>query len=143
MQNLVDKAYARLIEISDRAASQPIGPGEWSRKQIIGHLIDSACNNHQRLVRAQWCEKLDFPSYQQEEWVACQDYNRRDWHGLLDFWKGYNQHITHIMAVMEEEHLGTSCVAGWLPEPDNLIPLSAVIEHYWEHLEGHVEQILA
>ena len=67
MLDLVENSYARLVEISDEQAAQPIETGGWSRKQIIGHLIDSAYNNHQRFVRAQWCERLEFPPYQQEE----------------------------------------------------------------------------
>ena len=142
MLDLVKNSYATLTEISNEEAAQPIEPGEWSRKQIIGHLIDSACNNHQRFVRAQWCEKLEFPSYQQDEWVDCQKYNLRDWHELLDFWKAYTEHLAHIMSVMDEQNLRTPCVVGWSSEPNTVVPLSGVIEHYWEHMEHHLNQIL-
>jgi uncharacterized damage-inducible protein DinB len=143
MLDLVRNSYTQLTGISDEEAAQPIEPGEWSRKQVIGHLIDSACNNHQRFVRAQWCEKLEFPSYQQDEWVDCQKYNLRAWHELLDFWKAYNEHLAHIIGVMDEESLETPCVVGWSSAPNSVIPLSEVIEHYWEHLEHHLNQIWA
>jgi uncharacterized damage-inducible protein DinB len=142
MLDLVENSYARLVEISDEQAAQPIETGGWSSKQIIGHLIDSACNNHQRFVRAQWCERLEFPPYQQEEWVACQKYNLRNWRDLLDFWKAYNEHIAHVIDAIDEENLQTPCVVGWSSEPDDVIPLSEVIESYWEHMEHHLNQIV-
>ncbi len=142
MIDLVRNSYVTLTEISDEEAAQPIEPGEWSSKQIIGHLIDSACNNHQRFARVQWCEKLEFPSYQQDQWVDCQKYNLRDWRELLDFWKAYTEHLAHIISVMDEQHLETPCVVGWSSEPNNIVPLSRVIEHYSEHMELHLNQIL-
>jgi hypothetical protein len=49
-------------------------PDRWSKKEILGHLIDSAANNHQRFVRAQGTPRLEFPGYEQEFWVATQAY---------------------------------------------------------------------
>ena len=142
MLDLVKDSYARLIKISDEQAARPVGEGEWSSKQIIGHLIDSACNNHQRFVRAQWCKQLEFPPYQQDEWVDCQKYNLRDWRDLLDLWKAYNEHIAHIVSVIDEENLQTPCVVGWFSGPEGVDPLSKVIKDYWRHMEHHLNQIL-
>jgi hypothetical protein len=63
--SLVEAAEPRLREISESESIQPILPGGWSRKQIIGHLIDSASINHQRFVRAALQTSLDFPGYDQ------------------------------------------------------------------------------
>jgi uncharacterized damage-inducible protein DinB len=139
---LVESSYAKLREISDDEATQPIEPGQWSRKQVMGHLIDSACNNHQRFVRGQWCERLEFPAYQQEEWVECQRYDLREWGELVELWRAYNRHLVHVIGVMGEEHLRTPCVVGWGTESDNVMLLSEVIEHYWEHMEHHLGQVL-
>lgn len=142
MLDLVENSYAKLVEISDEQAAQPIGAGEWSGKQIIGHLIDSACNNHQRFVRAQWCERLEFPPYQQEEWVACQKYNLRNWHDLLNLWKAYNEHIVHVTGVIDEENLQTPCVIHWSSGVSDVILLSEVIKDYWRHMQHHLDQIV-
>ena len=139
MLHVVETNYAKLASISNEEASQPVGEGEWSRKQIIGHLIDSACNNHQRFVRAQCCDELEFPSYQQDEWVDRQKCNLREWQELLELWRAYNKHLAHIIDVMDEENLQTPCIVSWRPQP---IPLSGLIEHYLEHMESHLSQIL-
>jgi hypothetical protein len=142
MLDMIESAYARLGAISDEEATQPIAAGEWSQKQVIGHLIDSACNNHQRFVRAQWCEKLEFPSYRQDEWVDSQRYDLRDWHELLDLWRAYNRHLAHVIDVTDGESLQTPCVLDWRPEPNSVIPLVELIEDYWKHTEHHLNQIL-
>ena len=142
MLEIVEKSYQELAALSDEEASRQDPGGGWSRKQLIGHLIDSACNNHQRFVRAQWSEKLEFPPYRQDEWVECQRYNLRDWHELLDLWRALNRHLAHVLEVMDQRNRETPCVIGWRPGPDNVISLGAVIDHYRENLEHHLNQIL-
>ena len=58
-------------------------------KQILGHLIDSAANNHQRMIRLQYNERLNFPDYQQDNdlWIALQDYQNADWNIIIQLWK--------------------------------------------------------
>src|SRR5690606_13003807 len=64
-------------------------------KEILGHLVDSASNNHQRMVRLQYIPNLDFPDYQQDNdlWIRLQDYQHAEWHDLTGLWKYYNLHI--------------------------------------------------
>ena len=64
------EAHPHLSAISDSDAATPPAPGKWSPKQVIGHLIDSASNNHRRFVRANFVDDLIFPGYDQETWVA-------------------------------------------------------------------------
>ena len=67
---ILQSAPLRLATISDEIASYQPATGRWSKKEILGHLIDSAANNHQRFVRAQFVQSLDTPSYEQERWVS-------------------------------------------------------------------------
>ena len=82
----------RLVDIAEDDASQPPAPGHWSKKQILGHLIDSASNNHQRFVRAQLASSYDGPTYQQESWVSTQGYAAESWPDLVNLWLLYNRH---------------------------------------------------
>ena len=69
-------------------------------KQILGHLIDSASNNHQRMVRLQYSKDLlFFPDYTQDNdlWIALQDYQNADWSNLIQLWKFYNLHIIQVI----------------------------------------------
>jgi hypothetical protein len=93
----VDRAADRLLAISnDEAAVRP-APGKWSRKEIIGHLIDSATNNHGRFVRAQLQEDLVFAGYDQDGWVRVQRYQDRPWADLVRLWQAHNHQIAHVM----------------------------------------------
>ena len=66
----VERALPKLRAMSESRAEQPRAPGKWSPKQVIGHLIDSAANNHQRFVRAQQDASYTGPGYTQDHWVA-------------------------------------------------------------------------
>ena len=72
------QATPRLFKLSDEESGIAKTSDKWSAKQIIGHLVDSAANNHQRFVRAQFSDDLVFPGYDQEEWVRVQRYERSD-----------------------------------------------------------------
>lgn len=128
-----------LSAISEGDASLPRVAGKWSRKQILGHLIDSAANNHHRFVRAQIEKSLVMQSYAQNEWVDTQKYQERNWSDLVTLWTSYNQHILHLILTTPAEDLTIPCkVAG-----DESGSLEFLMIDYVAHLEHHVNQILA
>jgi hypothetical protein len=127
----------RLADLSDADASQS-APGHWSKKQILGHLIDSAANNHQRFVRAQLAESYEGPTYQQESWVATQGYATESWSDLVDLWRLYNRHLLHIIRTVKGTALPVPCAIGGSAP----VPLSEVMSSYVDHLEHHLAQIL-
>src|SRR5579872_35585 len=92
----VEVAAPKMKSMSDADATRARAPGKWSCKQVLGHLIDSAANNHQRFVRAQE-GPLTFPPYAQDHWVGCQHYQDRPWGALIEFWEAYNRHLAHII----------------------------------------------
>src|SRR4030095_17067042 len=75
----IDSSLVRRGKLSEADATRDRGPGKWIRKQIFGHLIDSAANNHQRFVRAQFEDPFVGPGYDQDAWVALQSYRTRSW----------------------------------------------------------------
>ena len=83
LRRIVDREAKRLEAIPPERARQPLAPGKWSPQEIIGHLVDSASNNHGRFVRAQLADDLTFPGYDQEAWVRMQKYAESDWRALL------------------------------------------------------------
>jgi len=138
LERLIASVPQRLVDISDDDASASAGPGRWSKKEILGHLIDSAANNHQRFVRAQLVESLSFPEYAQEEWVARQSYATERWPDVVNLWLLLNRHLVHVLKQIPEEVFARPCsIGGKAP-----IPLSEVASGYVEHLEHHLEQIL-
>lgn len=97
LRALIERSTPVLNEISDEAARSRPAPGKWSPKEILGHLVDSACNNHARFVRGQLEEDLVFPGYAQDDWVATQAYQDAPWGLLRELWRHYNLHLAHVM----------------------------------------------
>ena len=125
-----------LSAISETEASVPAREGGWSAKQILGHLIDSASNNHQRFVRALIQPELTWPNYEQESWVNVQGYGLEDWETLVTLWVSYNRHLLQIILRIPEEKIGTRCrIGGHAP-----MTLGELISSYLDHMEHHLEQ---
>jgi len=101
----IESAEKELLKISAAESEIQPAPGEWSAKEILGHLIDSAANNHRRFVEAQWRDDLEFPGYDQERWVAIQRYRQRPWAELIGLWKAYNLHLAHVVSSIPQETL--------------------------------------
>ena len=134
----VEAVSARLRNIRDDAASRKPAPGKWSVKEIIGHLVDSAANNHQRFIRAQ-DGPYTGPGYAQDAWVERQGYGSIAWPELLELWRLYNRHLAAVIKRIPPEKLDTECRIGQY-EP---VPLGFVVEDYVAHLKHHVRQIEA
>src|SRR5215468_3091361 len=105
-------ASHRLSDVSETNAATKSDPARWSKKEILGHLIDSAGNNHQRFVRAQLVAELDFPRYEQEDWVRCQGYAAADWALLVELWSAYNRHLAWVLDRLPAERLTVTCRIG-------------------------------
>jgi hypothetical protein len=101
----IDRAAEQLLACSDTEASRQPAPGKWSRKEIIGHLIDSASNNHGRFVRAQLQDDLVFTGYDQDAWVRLQRYQECGWVDLVQLWRAYNHQIANIMEAADADAL--------------------------------------
>jgi hypothetical protein len=110
-------------------------------KLIIGHLIDSASNNHQRMIRLQYTSNLDFPGYSTENdmWISIQQYHSEDWNEMLQLWKYYILHIAHIIAHTDHSWLSNE----WMDGKNDPITLNDVIFGYLAHLRLHMSEINA
>ena len=146
-QTILDAA-ARLQAIPDAEAAVPRAPGKWSRKEIIGHLIDSAANNHARFVRAQATDHLVCEGYEQDAWVAAQRYNQRPWSELIDLWRAYNLHLAAVMGAADPAALtrprarhNLDRVAFVPVSLDQPATLAYFMRDYIAHLEHHLRQI--
>lgn len=108
-------------------------------KQILGHLIDSAANNHQRMIRLQYNSKLTFPDYQQDNdlWIALQNYQNTDWNYLVQLWKYYNIHMVQVIKSVDQTKLENS----WQSFEDVKITLKDMIEGYTGHIDLHLNEI--
>ena len=97
LRELVERAAPALLRLDDDDVTQRPSPERWSPKEILGHLVDSAANNHQRFVRAQEQDDLVFPGYEQDAWVRAQRYIEAEWPSLVTLWWMYNTHLVRVM----------------------------------------------
>ena len=135
----IENARPRLLSLDESAAANRPKPDKWSAKEIIGHLIDSASNNHQRFVRAQLgVTALQPYRYTQDHWVAAQQYQAANWPTLVSLWYFYNAHLAHVIANMKPEFLDVQLDA-W----DEPATLRFVAEDYVRHLKYHLGQIFS
>ncbi|HEY7508856.1 MAG TPA: DinB family protein [Vicinamibacteria bacterium] len=135
---ILKAAVPALEAVGEDASLRTRGEGSWSRKQVLGHLVDSALNNLHRFVRAQQAGALAFPGYEQESWVALGGYQDRPWHSIVSLWAELNAQAAHVIARIPAERLATPCHIGD-GEP---VTLEFVARDYVRHLRHHLEQIL-
>ena len=127
-----------LREIKDAEASVRPAPGKWSKKEILGHLIDSAGNNHQRFVRLQLASVINLPGYDGDEWVLLQRYQDRPWPEIVNLWQMYN---TQLAAVIR--HVDLKALRNIWHTPDGKdLDLEFIIRDYVVHMRHHLDQIL-
>ena len=143
----VESSKARLLDIPAHEAGQGT-EDKWSAKQIIGHLIDSACNNHQRFVRAQFTNDLVCSGYDQEAWVSSQKYNDETWPDLVHLWAAYNLHLLHVISVMPEDVLtrvrkehNLDQIAFKAVDRNTPTTLEYFVRDYADHMRHHLVQI--
>jgi hypothetical protein len=131
--------YAVLLGVSPALADTPWRPGGWTRKQIVGHLLDSAANNRQRFVRASIDGVYVGPGYAQQEWVSAHGYTNQRWQDLLRWWLTEHEILVAVVDRVSEDKLEALCRVG----DDEPVTLGFLIEDYVRHQKHHLAQITA
>ena len=148
-ERTIDSASRRLLQITEAQSEIPRAEEHWSAKQIIGHLIDSATNNHARFVLGQIKDDLIFPGYEQNRWVEINHYQQAPWSQLVDLWRAYNLHLLHVMACVPADKLNNRCaqhslqtIAFETVSESEPATLGYLMKDYVVHLRHHLKQIL-
>jgi hypothetical protein len=149
LKQVIELATPALLALSETETVTPRVTGKWSPKEIIGHLIDSATNNHVRFVTAQLCDHLVFPGYEQEEWVRVQRYAEEPWKQLVELWRLQNLHLSRVIGAMNDETLRKPRIEhnldqiGWQTvSKEKPVTLEYFVCDYVGHLKNHLRQIL-
>ncbi|MBQ8601339.1 MAG: DinB family protein [Bacteroides sp.] len=148
---ILEKEEPMLKILSEDVITNRFNSQGRSIKMLLGHLIDSASNNHQRMVRLQYAPRvgysipdgerglLVFPDYTQDNnlWLQLQNYQNEDWNTLVQLWKFYNLHIIQVIQSVDESKLNNY----WLDYEGNQVTLHDMIMGYTGHLELHIGHI--
>jgi hypothetical protein len=149
LRRTVEHAAEALLRLTEEEAARRPAPGKWSPKEVVGHLIDSASNNHERFVRAQLQDDLVFPGYDQDAWVRVQRYQDAPWPLLVALWRDFNRHLAHVVEAAPEAERRrprrphSLDRIAWAPvPPDAPATLDALMRDYVDHLRHHLRQVL-
>jgi hypothetical protein len=148
LRRVVTRDAPTLLAARPESVSVAPAPGKWSPKQIIGHLIDSASNNHQRFVRARFTDDLVFLGYEQESWVEVQGYTDADWTSLVTLWREFNLHVARVIERTPEDVAGKARTRHNLSQiamakigSGEPVTLAWFMNDYVDHLEHHLGQV--
>ena len=133
----LDEIHRTLIAVPIEIADLPWRDGGWTRRQLIGHLLDSAANNRQRFVRAAIDGQYRGPKYAQDAWVDIHGYANQPWGMLLSWWEAEHEILMAVVDNIPEGKLGAQCVIG----DDAPVSLRFLIEDYVSHQRWHLKQM--
>lgn len=133
---IVEKAPSLLAQISEEKISEKPAPNKWSKKEILGHLIDSATNNHQRLIRGQF-EAIPEIQYDQIKWNKYSFYQQIDSQKIISFWTIYNLQLIEIIKRIPIDNFKKQVKVG-----ENVLTLENLTIDYVVHLEHHLKQLI-
>ena len=134
----LDDIHGDLLSVPESLADVPWREGGWTRKQIVGHLLDSATNNRQRFVRASSEGSFKGPNYRQDAWVAAHGYADQPWATLLGWWEAEHEILMAIVDRIPAERFEAPCVM----DEDAPVTLRFLIEDYVTHQRWHLKQLL-
>ncbi|MBI2688758.1 MAG: DinB family protein [Acidobacteria bacterium] len=125
----------RQMGVSDWTRTR--APGKWTRIEILGHLVDSAANNHQRFVRAIAEGDIEWPGYDQVAMVRVQQFGRANPVQIIALWESFNLFLARLIGLIPDERLGAKCsIGGHAP-----VTLEFLAADYVAHMQHHLRQI--
>lgn len=137
MTRLVVDASGVFREMGAADWTRTRGEGAWTRLEVLGHLIDSAVNNHQRIVRAMAEGEVTWPGYDQEAMVRVQRFGTAMPGLLVGLWESLNLFLARLIGMIPEERLGAECRIG----VDPAVTLEYLVNDYVVHMQHHLRQI--
>lgn len=138
LEEYIQSVPGRFLGMEEDIVLEKPHPEKWCKKEIMGHLVDSAMNNIQRVIRVQYDPGVRIV-YDQEKWVALQDYQHLDTKELVELWVLLNRQFIRILKRFPEEKLTAQIDTGKTDQ--ELHDAAFIIEDYVDHMEHHLSQI--
>lgn len=125
-------SFHSLMEESGPLSAARVRPDAWTLGEMVGHLIDSASNNHQRFIRLQLIPVLRLPGYDEEEWKQVSRVESYDYPALVSLWKAFNDYLLHLI-----RNMGGASLDHYWEIGDERKTLAFLVEDYFTHMEWH------
>lgn len=139
LRAVIEQYYPLLKAVDDKEFSSKPNPEKWSKKEELGHLIDSAQNNIQRFIRVQYEEQVHI-MYHPDNWVMMNDYQHKETKDVIELWYLLNKQIISILEkIPADKYDALMCFSK-----DATIRHSVefIAEDYVQHLTHHLESIV-
>jgi hypothetical protein len=134
----VDEALKLFAGVDERRTAFRPATGAWCAREVLGHLIDSACNNHRRFIVGQSADVARFDGYNQNEWVSRQRYHEVPWRDLVALWTAYNRHLAHVIGCAPPAALAHAALSA---DGQSQVTVAFLMEDYVRHLRHHLDQL--
>jgi hypothetical protein len=138
LRETIERELPCLRALPENLSAAPRGAGKWSPREELGHLIDSAANNHLRFVGGAATPEYRGPGYAQDEWVRIHGYRDMPWEEIVDFWFRYNRLLVRVVAAIPAEAMAHVCIVSTYAP----MSLGELIEDYVVHMQHHIDQLL-
>lgn len=135
LDTILNKTFPQLNQLSEERVSIKPEPGKWSKKELIGHLIDSAQNNIRRFITAQY-EDSPRIVYKQDDWVMINRYQLYEWNELIQLWYFQNRQIVYILQNLPQDAGNRIC------QTEAIHTIEWLASDYIRHLQHHLHQVL-
>jgi hypothetical protein len=135
LENIINRHRPALLDLPESELVFKSSPEKWSKKEILGHLVDSSQSNIRRLVVAQY-EDAPKISYNQDKWVTISNYQQYEWKDLVQLWYSLNKHMAFILKNISPATAAREC------QTEALHTLQWLASDYVKHLKHHVHQVL-
>jgi hypothetical protein len=132
---VIEQHHSNLLAISEEKMAYKPVPSKWSKKEIMGHLVDSAQNNIRRFIVSQY-EDLPLIVYDQDKWVAASGYQTMETADIINLWHLLNKQLASILNQMPAAMMKRQCRAE---KPHTMEWLA---QDYFKHLRHHLHQVL-
>ena len=127
--------FYELMDSNKNIVDIRVSEDKWTLKEMVGHLIDSASNNHQRFIRLQIDKEINFPAYDHEQWKDISNIHEFEFSDLLNLWKSYNYFLLHLIKNIDVKDYGNK----WIIDHKE-ITLKFIVEDYFgQHMDWHIE----
>ena len=139
LRSVIAEAEPALLRTVSEEAASAVPPNQgWSKKQELGHLLDSATNNRVRFIRASLEGGFAAPSYDGDGWVRMGGHGDAPWSELVDLWAALNRALVRVLDRIPHDRLSATCRVG----DNEPVTLAFLIEDYVAHMQHHLDHIL-
>lgn len=140
LNSIVEEFAGKFSQFSESELADKPNPHKWSKKEVIGHLIDSGQNNLRRFIVGQYESMPPKIVYEQDFWVQANNYQQMSGADVINLWRLVNNQIANVLSGMQKEFYFKTCDTA--KSGEQLRTLEWLANDYIKHLKHHLNQVI-